>query len=119
MSSTQSSAKWRMAGNAIVLINGAVNGPARFVSYSFRAAAQEALSASMDLAVAKEAFVSILLVLVGFQEQCCVVANEVSENGKEVRPRLASGSATYMNIQGATFHGLASSHRRRVGRLEQ
>lgn len=61
MSSTQSSAKCRMAGNAIVLINGAVSGPVRLVSYSLRAAAQESLLASMDLAVTKEAFVSVIL----------------------------------------------------------
>lgn len=44
----------------MVLINGAVSGPVRLVSYSFRAAAQESLFASIDLAVIKEAFVSVL-----------------------------------------------------------
>lgn len=44
-----------------MLINGAVSGPVRLVSYSFRAAAQESLLASMDLAVIKEAFVSVFL----------------------------------------------------------
>lgn len=59
-----------------MLINGAVKGPARFCSYSFRAAAREALSDSMDLAVIKDAFVSVHSILVRFQYQGGFQADE-------------------------------------------